>query len=143
MADTLTPQQRSDLMRRVRHKHTEPERIVRRLVTGLGHRYRLHGAKLPGKPDLVFAGARKVIFVHGCFWHRHAAKTCKLARMPKTRKSFWLPKLEGNRLRDARNIRALRGDGWKVLVVWECQLRDTERLDRRLARFLGTAGCDR
>ncbi len=137
MADTLTPAERSERMRRVRQKHTGPELVVRRLVSGLGHRYRLHGAKLPGKPDLVFAGRRKVVFVHGCFWHRHAAKTCKLSRMPKSRQDFWVPKLEGNRLRDARAIRALRADGWSVLVVWECQLGDTERLRNRLARFLG------
>ena len=108
MADTLTPAERSARMARIAGKHTAPEKAVRRMATALGYRYRLHGAKLPGKPDLVFAGQRKAIFVHGCFWHRHAAKTCKLARLPKTRLDFWLPTLEGNRKRDARNRRARR-----------------------------------
>ena len=123
-------------MARIGGKHTGPEKAVRRLVSALGHRYRLHGAKLPGKPDLVFAGKRKAIFVHGCFWHRHAAKTCKLARLPKTRLDFWLPKLEGNRKRDARNRRALARAGWKTLVVWECQLGNIDRMRNRIARFL-------
>jgi DNA mismatch endonuclease (patch repair protein) len=123
-------------MARIGGKHTAPEMAVRRLVSALGHRYRLHGAKLPGKPDLVFAGKRKAIFVHGCFWHRHAAKTCKVARLPKTRLDFWLPKLEGNRKRDARNRRALARAGWKTLVVWECQLGNIDRMRNRIARFL-------
>ena len=136
MADSLTPAERSARMARIAGKHTAPEMAVRRLVSALGHRYRLHGAKLPGKPDLVFAGKRKAIFVHGCFWHRHAAKTCKLARLPKTRLDFWLPKLEGNRKRDARNRRALARAGWKTLVVWECQLGNIDRMRNRIARFL-------
>ena len=136
MADTLSPAERSRHMARIAGKHTAPEMAVRRLVAALGHRYRLHGAKLPGKPDLVFAGKRKAIFVHGCFWHRHAAKTCKLARLPKTRLDFWLPKLEGNRKRDARNRRALARAGWKTLVVWECQLGNIDRMRNRIARFL-------
>ena len=136
MADSLTPAERSARMARIAGKHTAPEMAVRRLVSALGHRYRLHGAKLPGKPDLVFAGKRKAIFVHGCFWHRHAAKTCKLARLPKTRLDFWLPKLEGNRRRDARNRRALARAGWKTLVVWECQLGNIDRMRNRIARFL-------
>ena len=84
----------------------------------------------------VAAGRRLVVFVHGCFWHRHAAKTCKLARLPKTRLDFWLPKLEGNRKRDARNRRALARAGWKTLVVWECQLGNIDRMRNRIARFL-------
>ena len=136
MADSLTPAERSARMARIAGKHTAPEMAVRRLVSALGHRYRLHGDKLPGKPDLVFAGKRKAIFVHGCFWHRHAAKTCKLARLPKTRLDFWLPKLEGNRKRDARNRRALARAGWKTLVVWECQLGNIDRMRNRIARFL-------
>ncbi len=136
MADTLTPAERSARMARIAGKHTAPEKAVRGMATALGYRYRLHGAKLPGKPDLVFAGQRKAIFVHGCFWHRHAAKTCKLARLPKTRLDFWLPKLEGNRKRDARNRRALARAGWKTLVVWECQLGNIDRMRNRIARFL-------
>jgi len=140
MIDTLSPADRSALMGRVKGKHTGPERIVRKLVSGLGYRYRLHGAKLPGKPDLVFARLRLAIFVHGCFWHRHQAKTCRLARMPGSRVEYWTAKLEGNRKRDARNRRALARAGWKTLVVWECQLRDTERTRARIARFLANGG---
>jgi DNA mismatch endonuclease, patch repair protein len=94
-------------MSRVRGKGSQPERIVRSLVHRLGYRFRLHGARLPGKPDLVFPARRKVIFVHGCFWHRHPDPECRLARLPKSRQDFWVPKLEGNRSRDERNISAL------------------------------------
>ena len=123
-------------MARVKSKDTAPERIVRQITFGLGFRYRLHGAKLPGKPDLVFASRRKVIFVHGCFWHRH--KGCKLARLPKSRLSFWKPKLEGNKKRDAGNLGELRQLDWKVLLIWECQLRDTARVTAVIKRFLGS-----
>jgi DNA mismatch endonuclease (patch repair protein) len=121
-------------MARVRAKNTRPELGVRKLVFALGYRYRLHDRKLPGCPDLVFGPRRKVIFVHGCFWHRHAR--CALARLPKSRLDFWLPKLEGNRTRDLRNRRALARRGWKVLTIWECQLRDAERLNNKIRRFL-------
>ncbi|MCC6341814.1 MAG: DNA mismatch endonuclease Vsr [Bryobacterales bacterium] len=134
--DTLSPVQRSERMARVRCKDTKPEWIVRRLVHGLGFRYRLHNSSLPGRPDLVFAGCRKVIFVHGCFWHRHGAR-CPLTRMPKSRREFWQPKLEENRRRDEKNVRLLRSAGWKVLKVWECQLTRTEALKARIIRFLG------
>ena len=99
--DTLSPQERSERMGRVKGKDTKPELAVRRLVYGLGFRYRLHSARLPGKPDLALARLRSVIFVHGCFWHRHSG--CALCRMPKSRRDFWEPKLEGNRKRDSRN----------------------------------------
>jgi DNA mismatch endonuclease (patch repair protein) len=131
--DTLTPDQRSERMRLVRGKDTQPEVALRRLVSGLGLRYRKNARDLPGKPDLVFARRRKVIFVHGCFWHRHA---CALGRLPKSRQSFWKPKLEGNRKRDLRNARQLKKDGWRVLVVWECQLRHESRVARRVRGFL-------
>jgi len=137
MADTLAPAERSALMARIKGKHTQPELAVRKIVAALGYRYRLHGKGLPGSPDLVFASARKAIFVHGCFWHRHAAKTCKLATTPKTRIDYWSEKFDGNRRRDARNRAALARAGWKSLVVWECQLRDMERASRRIQRFLG------
>ena len=101
--DTLSKAQRSERMSRVRGKDTKPELLVRRLVHGMGYRYRLHRRDLPGTPDLVFPGRRKVIFVHGCFWHRHPDPACKLARLPKSRTDFWLPKLEGNRARDIEN----------------------------------------
>jgi DNA mismatch endonuclease (patch repair protein) len=108
--------------------------LIRKLVFSLGYRYRLHAKDLPGHPDIVFRRLRKVIFVHGCFWHRHA--NCALARLPKSRLDFWLPKLEGNKKRDERNKRTLRGKGWKVLMIWECQLKGAERLTARIRRFL-------
>src|SRR5690242_6390833 len=108
MSDTLTKLERSERMARIRGRDTGPEWIVRKLVFSLGYRYRLHGKGLPGRPDLVFASRRAVIFVHGCFWHRHGSKSCRLARLPKSRLAFWLPKLEGNKARDGRNKRQLR-----------------------------------
>jgi DNA mismatch endonuclease (patch repair protein) len=123
-------------MGRVRGKDTKPELTVRSLVYSLGYRYRLHAAGLPGKPDLVFTPSKSVIFVHGCFWHRHSG--CALCRMPKSRREFWEPKLEGNRKRDSRNQRKLRKDGWRLLVIWECQLADHERLKSRILEFLGS-----
>ncbi len=121
-------------MARVRSKNSRPELAVRKIVFAFGYRYRLHARTLPGCPDLVFRPRRKVIFVHGCFWHRHA--NCILARMPKSRVDFWTTKLEGNRKRDERNKRALAREGWKVLTIWECQLQDAERLAARIRRFL-------
>ena len=120
-------------MAAVRSKDTEPELLVRRLVHGMGYRYRLHRPDLPGKPDLVLPGRRKIIFVHGCFWHQHG---CVLSHLPKSNESYWTPKLERNRERDIEHLRALRATGWKCLVVWECQLKESNRLLRRLAKFL-------
>lgn len=134
MADVLTPEQRSYCMSRIRGKDTKPELIVRKLVHALGYRFRLHVNDLPGRPDLVFRNRHKVIFVHGCFWHRH---NCRYGRVqPKTRAAFWRKKLAGNKKRDARNRRDLRQQGWTVLVVWECQTRRLEWLAERLERFL-------
>lgn len=132
--DTLTPAERSARMALVRAKDTKPELVVRHLVHGMGYRYRLHRRDLPGTPDLVFPGRSKVIFIHGCFWHRHAR--CALARLPKSRGDFWLPKLTANAERDARNVRALRRLGWSVLTIWECQLGDAVKLANRIRRFL-------
>lgn len=132
--DTLTPGQRSARMALVHAKDTKPELAVRRLTHGLGYRYRLHRRDLPGTPDLVFPGRGKIILVHGCFWHRHM--DCALARLPKSRMDFWLPKLTANAERDARNLRALRRLGWSVMTIWECQARDTARLARRIRRHL-------
>lgn len=136
--DTLSPAQRSERMARVRGKGSKAELFVRSLVHRMGYRYRLHGGKLPGRPDLVFAGRRRVIFVHGCFWHRHPDPDCKLARLPKSRQEFWLPKLEGNRARDLRQIAALEADGWSVLELWECQLQDAPSLENEIRTFLGS-----
>lgn len=132
--DNISPEARGRQMARVRAKDTRPEMAVRRLVFGMGYRYRLHDARLPGTPDLVFAGRGKVMFVHGCFWHRH--ENCELARLPKSRLDFWLPKLEGNQTRDRVNQRLLRKSGWRILVVWECELRDMPKLTRKIRRFL-------
>jgi DNA mismatch endonuclease (patch repair protein) len=135
--DVLTETQRHGCMAAIRNKDTKPELIVRRLVHVLGYRFRLHRAGLPGRPDLVFVANRKIIFVHGCFWHRHS---CSKGRsIPATRKQFWRRKLEGNRLRDKDNQRKLRQLGWKVLVVWECWTRDVTRLEKRLRSLLEEA----
>lgn len=130
----MSPEERSRRMALVRSIDTKPEMLVRRLLHRMGYRYRLHRRDLPGTPDLAFTSRRAVIFVHGCFWHRHAG--CSLARLPKSRTEFWTSKLEGNRERDARKIDALEALGWRVLTVWECELRDTEALADRLRCFL-------
>lgn len=137
MADTLSPTTRSERMSLVRNKNTGPEMVVRRLVHGMGYRYRLHGRGLPGRPDLLFPSRRRVIFVHGCFWHRHGDSACKLARLPKSRLDFWIPKLEGNKVRDVENLQKLRSMGWKSLVIWECQLKKPLPLARKISAFLG------
>ena len=124
-------------MSRIRSKDTEPEMTVRRMVHAMGFRYRLHQCQLPGTPDLVFPGRKKVIFIHGCFWHRHA-KRCPLTRLPKSRLDFWLPKLEKNRLRDDQNRRRLRAAGWRVLTLWECQLRKMDLIRLRVMTFLNS-----
>jgi len=133
--DNLSEGQRRYCMSRIKSKNTNTEMVVRGLVHGLGFRYRLHDTKLAGNPDVVFAGRRKVILVHGCFWHRH---NCKKGRsMPATRIEFWRRKLEGNEARDKRNMRELRKMGWKVLVVWECQTKkNPEKLAERIVKFL-------
>ncbi|MFJ3047281.1 very short patch repair endonuclease [Herbaspirillum chlorophenolicum] len=132
--DTLTSAERSIRMGRIKGKNTKPEMFVRRLIHGMGYRYRLHVRHLPGRPDLVFKGRRKIIFVHGCFWHRHS--DCHLARLPKSRLDFWKPKLEQNKARDEIVKRELQSQGWSVLIVWECELSDQERLANRIQDFL-------
>jgi len=137
MADTLTAAQRSERMSRIKGKGTKTELTVRRLVHRLGYRYRLHKKDLPGQPDMVFARHHAVIFVHGCFWHRHPDPKCSLARLPKSRLAFWQPKLDSNRERDIRVEKELKSRGWRVLVIWECQLRDSSRLETIIHEFLG------
>ncbi len=123
-----TPEQRSRTMRAVKGRDTAPELFVRRLLYSQSFRYRLHGCNLPGKPDIVFPGRRKIIFVHGCFWHAH---TCTHgARKPKANSAYWLAKLEKNRKRDTEILRLLTASGWQVLVLWECQLKCADLLDR-------------
>jgi len=135
MADVHTPEQRSRNMSAIRGKDTRPEHIVRSLAHRMGFRFRLHRRDLPGKPDLVFPGRRRVILVHGCFWHVH---DCPYGRVkPATNARFWAHKRAGNAARDVRNLTALEAAGWGVLVIWECETRDPESLGRRLRAFLG------
>jgi DNA mismatch endonuclease (patch repair protein) len=129
----MTPEDRSALMSRIRSKDTKPEMIVRRLVFSMGYRYRLHRPDLPGKPDLVFPGKKKVIFVHGCFWHAHS---CKRGFKPKTNVEFWEKKLDANRTRDAYNVCRLREMGWDALTVWECEIDEIDRLERMIREYL-------
>lgn len=134
MVDSLDRRRRSENMRRITSKNTKPEIVVRRLLVKLGYRYRLHRKDLPGKPDIVFPGRKKIIFVHGCFWHQH--RECREGRIPGSRTEYWVPKLQGNTKRDERD-RALLGKlGWKILVIWECQATDREGLEKALQRFL-------
>ncbi|RWQ03314.1 MAG: DNA mismatch endonuclease Vsr [Mesorhizobium sp.] len=132
--DRLSPSHRSWLMSRVRGKDTTPELIVRRVLHRLGYRFRLHDPKMRGKPDLVLASRRKIIFVHGCFWHRHAG--CKKATLPKSNQVFWQEKFEKNVARDEKIRFDLEAQGWSVLVVWQCETKDPETLERLLGTFL-------
>ena len=134
--DTVSAATRSAMMSKVRSKNTRPELAVRKIVWALGRRYRLHVADLPGKPDVVFPKDRKVIRVQGCYWHPHTP--CKIARLPKSHRDYWLPKLKGNCERDERNLRLLLRAGWKVVTIRECQLRNPERVKDRLKAFLAT-----
>jgi DNA mismatch endonuclease (patch repair protein) len=132
--DKLTADRRSDNMSRIRSKDTTPELMIRRLAHSMGYRYRLHAKNLPGKPDLIFPSRRKVIFVHGCFWHSHTE--CPDGHVPKSRLPYWVPKLERNRRRDASNQKALQDLGWMTLILWECELADLEAVQKRLINFL-------
>ena len=133
--DHLTPKDRSKNMSRIRGKDTRPELVVRKLVHAQGFRYRLHDKTLPGKPDLVFKGKRKVVFVHGCFWHQHA--NCKDATLPKSNEQFWMSKLQRNVERDAERLEQLRSLGWKSMTVWECETTThLHELSDRLCAFL-------
>lgn len=131
--DPLSPRQRSERMSKIRQADTKPEMCVRRLVRGMGFRYRLHVKSLPGHPDLVFMSRQKVIFVHGCFWHQHG---CGRYRMPRSNREFWEPKLASNAERDKVTLTLLAQDGWKVLVIWECQIKDMDKLKLRIVEFL-------
>jgi DNA mismatch endonuclease (patch repair protein) len=135
MADRLSSEGRSALMSRIGSKDTKPEMSVRRMLHALGYRYVLHDKRLPGTPDLVFPGRRKVIFVHGCFWHGH---DCGRGFRPTRNAAFWAAKIDATKARDSRNIRAIRAQGWRVLTVWECavQPRRMDALRRRLTTFL-------
>jgi DNA mismatch endonuclease (patch repair protein) len=128
--DRLTPKQRSENMSRIRAKDTRPERVVRSALHRLGYRFRVHRKDLPGTPDIVLPKHRLVIFVHGCFWHRHPR--CRMAYMPKTRVEFWRAKFEKNIRHDKDVLRDLKREGWTIMVVWECQTQDTAELVERM-----------
>jgi len=136
MTDKISQERRSSNMRAIRNKDMKPEMAVRRAVHRLGYRYRLHRKDLPGKPDMVFSSRRSVIFVHGCFWHQHQDPNCKDGKTPKSNLAYWHPKLERNQARDAENDAALIAQGWRVLVIWECQTTDKENLEKQLISFL-------
>jgi DNA mismatch endonuclease (patch repair protein) len=134
--DQLVSAARSDLMRRIRGSRTKPERAVATIARKLVGYVRLNAKSLPGQPDIAVFRTRKAILVHGCFWHQH--RGCRRSNIPKSNRRYWIPKLARNTRRDKENIRDLRKLGWKVLVVWECQCRETNALTRRLERFLST-----
>jgi DNA mismatch endonuclease (patch repair protein) len=126
MADFVTPEKRSKIMRGVKQKDTKPELLVRRALHARGHRFRLHRKDLPGKPDIVLPRHGLAIFVHGCFWHQHAG--CKDGRLPASNEDYWLPKLARNVERDQEKAGALQDAGWRVLTIWECEARDPAKL---------------
>ena len=133
----VTPS-RSYNMSRIRSRDTTPELAVRSMIHRLGYRFRLHGAELPGKPDIVLARHRKIVFVHGCFWHAHGCRVGGTG--PKSNRAYWRPKLVRNKQRDRMHVAALRRQGWRVLIVWECWTRNPKTLERRLRRFLECPG---
>ena len=128
--DILSKAERSKRMSRVRHEDTESETIVRRHLFGRGFRYRKNDRRYPGSPDIVLPKYGTAVFVHGCFWHGHPG--CRAARLPKSRREFWAKKVSDNKARDRRDIRLLEQDGWKVIVIWECELKSKEKRKRRL-----------
>lgn len=136
MADNISPDRRSENMRRIKSGDMKPELAVRKLVHSFGFRYRLHRKDLPGSPDLVFPGRKAIVLVHGCFWHQHPNRNCLDARAPKSNLDYWIPKLARNQERDAENIAALKSLKWRVLVVWECEVKTMEALARKLIKFL-------
>lgn len=127
--DRISPEVRSRLMSKIGSKDTKPELAVRSLLHRLGYRFRIHRKDLPGTPDLVLPRHGLAIFVHGCFWHGHG---CKVDKMPKSRTDYWGPKIEANKARDARKAGRLRRLGWRVTTVWECELKDPAKLERKL-----------
>ena len=123
-------------MGKIQSKDTCPEMIVRKLVHSLGYRYRLHRKDLSGKPDLVFSSRKKIIFVHGCFWHQHANPICKIARIPKSKTHYWIPKLQRNVERDSQHQKLLEAEGWEILIIWEREVRNMDELEKAITKFL-------
>ena len=138
--DIVTPARRSEIMSRIQGRDTVPEVVVRRTAHRLGFRFRLYRKDLPGRPDLVFPRFRAIVFVHGCFWHRHDG--CRFAYTPRSRVRFWTEKFRQNVARDRRTEDALRNLGWRVMVIWECETRDDAVVVQRLESFLRTADPD-
>jgi len=136
MPDVFQPEERSRIMAKVRGEDTLPEKLVRSLIHRMGYRFRLHLKDLPGKPDIVLPRHKKVIFVHGCFWHQHEG--CPHAARPASNIEYWNKKLDRNMIRDRENMQKLEYLGWKVLVIWECETRDQERLIQTLKTFLSS-----
>lgn len=132
MVDNLTKEKRSKIMRSIRPKDTRPEILVRKILSAMGYRYRLHRKDIPGCPDIVFIGKKKVIFVNGCFWHAH--DNCSIAHVPDS--EFWREKLAANKARDQKALESLKSHGWKALTLWECKLQDARRVRNALEKFL-------
>jgi|SRR5438067_5780175 len=132
--DRVSSLVRSKMMSRIRDKNTQPELRVRRYLHQSGLRYRLHVAKLPGKPDLVFPSRRTCLFIHGCFWH--GCDKCKDGRKPLSNRGYWLPKIRRNKWRDLQHVRSLRAAGWTVLAIWECEIHDIRKLEKLRTKIL-------
>lgn len=137
MADHVSPEGRHRIMKAVKSKDTQPELFIRRLLHRKGYRYQLHRKDLPGKPDIVFYRRKKVIFIHGCFWHQHDSPTCPIAAKPSSNKAYWIPKLARNKERDAQALEMLHNSNWKTFILWECQIIDKAFLWNILKRFIG------
>lgn len=139
--DIVKSEVRSKIMAAVGRTNTRPELAVRKMIHAMGYRFRLHDRQLPGTPDLVFSSRRCVIFVHGCFWHRHVG--CERSTIPRSQRAFWVAKFRRNRCRDQRALRALNLAGWKAMAVWECELTEPDRLSRQIKTFLQPNGLTR
>jgi len=134
MTDHLTKEKRSWNMSRIRSKNTKPEMIVRSMLHRMGYRFRLYRNDLPGKPDIILRKYKTVIFVHGCFWHRH--KGCKRCTTPGSNQDYWLPKFEKNIIKDKKNQKLLKKQGWNYIIVWECKIKDLDKLSVKLDKIL-------
>ncbi len=136
MADIFSADKRTEIMKKVRTKDTGCELVVRKMIYAMGYRYRLHKKSLPGKPDIVFSGRKKVIFVNGCFWHGHSG--CSRGKLPEANVSFWQKKIEGNKLRDVKVVKQLKKIGWQSLIIWQCQAsgRNASKLKSRIKKFI-------
>ena len=135
--DTISPERRSENMRRIRSEGTAAEMAVRHLVHSMGYRYRLHRKDLPGRPDMVFASRRKAVLIHGCFWHQHEDRRCRIVREPKSNQAYWMLKLERNKERDLTQQSAMSLLGWETLVVWECEVEsDIRAVAQKIRSFL-------